>query len=369
MARLTSLEQLLDDAAHRLLARGPQGRAWAGIVEFLVFGAKQAWACLFGFLLLLVIVAARLWYPDDAVIARNDALTVAAVLIQLGMLLGRLETLGELRVILLFHVAGTVMELFKTDVGSWIYDPGGVLRIAGVPLFSGFMYAAVGSYLVRVYRLFELRFDRYPRRRVTALIAAGIYLNFFTHHYVTDMRWLLIAAVLVVYWPTVMQARVFRMRVDLPILATFGGVAVFIWLAENIATWAGAWRYPDQLAGWEPVSVAKLGSWFLLMIVSVVLVTWVYPPRPSETEASVAGAQLVGESGGGDDEEQRAGGRPRHARQGADDESLARGRRFELREPTEALDGDEGGDDLGMADRDRADDGHAFEVADGGAAA
>lgn len=281
MARLTSVEQAIDDAAHRLLAGRPESGPWGWFVEFLVFGAKQAWACLFGFLLLLVIVAARLWYPEDAALDRNDVLTLAAVLIQVLMLAARLETVGELRVIVLFHVAGTVMELFKTDVGSWLYEPGGVLRIAGVPLFSGFMYAAVGSYMVRVYRLFDLRFDRYPRRWVTALIAAGIYANFFAHHYWVDLRWLLIAAVVVVYWPTVMQARLLRVRIDVPILAAFGGVAVFIWLAENIATWAGAWSYPGQVDGWEPVSVAKLGSWFMLMIVSVVLVTWVYPPRPS----------------------------------------------------------------------------------------
>lgn len=32
------------------------------------------------------------------------------------------------------------------------------MRVGGVPLFSGFMYAAVGSYMVRVYRLFDLGF-------------------------------------------------------------------------------------------------------------------------------------------------------------------------------------------------------------------
>lgn len=32
--------------------------------------------------------------------------------------------------------------------------------------------------------------------------------------------------------------------------------------------------------GWELVSITKLVSWFLLMIISVVLVAWVYPPRP-----------------------------------------------------------------------------------------
>lgn len=280
---LTTVERAIDRAAHRLLADASERGIRAGLIEFLVFGAKQVWACVFGAALLLVIVAARLWYPDDAVLARNDALTIAAVLIQVVMVATRLETARELWVIVLFHVTGTVMELFKTEVGSWSYDGDGVLSIAAVPLFSGFMYAAVGSYMVRVHRLFDLGFTRYPRRWLTAVVAAAIYANFFTHHYVFDLRWVLVAAVVLLWWPTVMHFRVWRRMLRMPLLAAFGLVALFIWLAENIATWAGAWIYPDQVDGWQLVSPSKLVSWFLLMIISVVLVTWVYPPRPPST--------------------------------------------------------------------------------------
>lgn len=282
MRRFTSVEVLIDEAAHRLLDRFPHSRAWSYFAEFLVFGAKQAWACLFGALLLVAIIATRVFYPDDAWLDRNDLLTIIAVLIQIGMLVGRLETIGELRVILLFHVVGTVMELFKTDVGSWMYSPGGVLHLGAVPLFSGFMYAAVGSYMVRVVRLFDIRFDRYPRRWLTAGVAIACYLNFFTHHFVLDMRWLLFAAIVVIYWPAVLEARVLRMRLRLSVLVSFVLVALFIWIAENIATAGQAWIYPDQADGWTPVSLAKLGSWILLMMISVVLVTWVYPPQPPD---------------------------------------------------------------------------------------
>lgn len=280
MQRATSLEQRIDRAAHRLLSGAPRTGVRAALVEFTVFVLKQAWACVFGALLLVAIVAARLWYPDDAVIARNDALTLTAVLIQVGMLVFRLESGRELWVIVLFHITGTAMELFKTDVGSWAYVADGVLRIGGVPLFSGFMYAAVGSYMVRVYRLFDLGFTRYPKRWLTTVLAAAIYLNFFTHHYWWDARWVLLAGVIVLWFPTVMYARVWRRTLRLPLLLVYAGVAVFIYLAENIGTWAGAWVYPDQVLSWQPVSLSKLSSWFLLMIISVVMVTWVYPPRP-----------------------------------------------------------------------------------------
>ncbi|MFE6734253.1 DUF817 domain-containing protein [Microbacterium sp. NPDC057650] len=287
MQRGTSLERRIDVVARRVLQGAPHRGIRAGLIEFAVFLLKQAWACIFGASLLVLIIAARLWYPDDALLARNDALTVAAVLIQVVMITFRLETGRELWVIVIFHITGTVMELFKTDVGSWEYAAGGYLHLGAVPLFSGFMYGAVGSYMVRVHRLFDLAFTRYPRRWMTVVLGAAIYANFFMHHFWIDLRWVLIAAVVVLWIPTTMYARSWRVTLRLPLLAVFAGVAVFIYAAENIGTWAGAWSYPNQAGGWELVSPSKLTSWFQLMIISVVLVTLVYPPRVPER----AGAQ------------------------------------------------------------------------------
>ena len=285
--QLTRLERAIDRAAHRVLAGKPASGPRAVFVECAVFLLKQAWACIFGALLLVVIVAARLWYPDDAVLARNDALTIAAILIQVGMLAFRLESGRELWVIVLFHLTGTAMELFKTDVGSWSYEGDGVLRIAAVPLFSGFMYAAVGSYMVRVYRLHSLRFTRYPPIWATRIVAVGIYANFYAHHFILDLRWVLLALVIMLWGRTIMHFRVWRAELRVPLLLVFVGVALFIWLAENIGTWGGAWLYPGQEDGWVMVSPQKLIAWFLLMIISVVMVTWVYPPRaPSDDQAS-----------------------------------------------------------------------------------
>ena len=276
---LTVVEERIDTWARARLVRLRTRSVRAGLVELTVFVLKQGWACLFGALLLVLLLAARFWYSDDAWLARNDALTLAALALQVGMLASRLETLREMRVVLLFHVVGTAMELFKTDVGSWSYAAEGVLRVGAVPLFSGFMYGAVGSYLVRVFRIFELRFDRYPRRWVTAVLAVTIYVNFFTHHWVADARWVLLAGVVVVYGRSVMHFRLHAARLRMPLLLAFTLVASFIWAAENVATFAGAWLYPSQVDGWVVVGGSKLVSWFLLMIISVVLVTWVYPPR------------------------------------------------------------------------------------------
>lgn len=155
-----------------------RGRPAAALHEFLVFGIKQAWACLFGGLMVALLLGTHLWYPADTPLARYDALTIAAVLIQFALLWLRLETWDEAKVILMFHVAGTGMEIFKTAVGSWIYPEASVLRIGGVPLFTGFMYASVGSYIARARREFDLRFSHHPPLAVTAVLSCGIYANF-----------------------------------------------------------------------------------------------------------------------------------------------------------------------------------------------
>lgn len=110
----------------------PGWRAW--LYEFLLFGFKQGWACLFGALMLGLLFGTHLLYPREAALARYDFLTLAALAIQAAM--------------------------FKTSAGSWIYPEPNLLRIGGVPLFSGFMYAAVGSYIARVWRIFDFRFSR-----------------------------------------------------------------------------------------------------------------------------------------------------------------------------------------------------------------
>lgn len=285
MNQFTSLEARIDAVAHAVLARLPRGSVADGAIEFLVFGLKQAWACLFGGLMLGMILVTTFWWPDNG-IDRYDVFFVAALLIQTGMLVFRLETLDEAKVILIFHVVGTGMELFKTSAGSWIYPEDAFFRLGGVPLFSGFMYACVGSYMARILRIFDITFVSYPPVWMTVLLAVAIYVNFFSHHYIFDFRWLLFAAVIALYLRSSMHYRVFRFRHRMPMLLAFLLVALFIWIAENIGTWSRAWIYPDQVDGWTLVSWSKLGSWYLLMLISVVLVTLVHPPKTYVPEKS-----------------------------------------------------------------------------------
>ena len=252
-------------------------RSW--LFEFVLFGFKQAWACLFGGLMLALLLGTHLFYPANASLARYDFLTISAAGIQLAMLAFRLETLSEARVIVVFHIVGTVMELFKTHVGSWQYPEGNVLRIAGVPLFSGFMYAAVGSYMARVWRIFDFRFSCYPNHIAVWLLAIAIYLNFFAHHWLPDIRLALFVAMALLFCRTRVWFKVWRRDRWMPLLLGFFLVAVFIWFAENISTFSRAWIYPNQTGGWVAVSPAKLGAWLLLMYISFALVATLNHPR------------------------------------------------------------------------------------------
>jgi uncharacterized membrane protein YoaT (DUF817 family) len=248
--------------------------------EFIMFGLKEGWACLFGGLMVGLLIVTRLAWPTGFVLSRYDALFLAALAIQALFLAFRLETWREALVILVFHLVGTAMELFKTAAGSWAYPEPAFFRIGGVPLFSGFLYASVGSYMARVMRVLHLRFTHYPPLAWTAALAALIYVNFFAHHYLPDIRLALFVAAGVLWGRCWVHFTVDREERRMPLLLGFALIAFFIYLAENVGTLTATWIYPDQAAGWRPVTLGKYGSWFLLMLVSFVLVTLIHPPEP-----------------------------------------------------------------------------------------
>ena len=228
--------------------------------EFLRFGIKQGWACLFGAAMVALIVGTHLWYPRGAALSRYDVMFVAALAVQAAMLARKLETWEEAKVILIYHVVGTVMEVFKTDAGSWIYPEPSIFRIAGVPLFSGFMYASIGSYWS------------------VHVLAVAIYINFFAHHYIADIRYLLFAAAALLFARMWIYYKIWRVHRRMPMLLGLGLVSLFIWIAENLGTFTRTWLYPHQMVGWSAVSLGKLGSWFLLLIISYALVAAVDRP-------------------------------------------------------------------------------------------
>lgn len=70
----------------------------------------------------------------------------------------------------------------------------------------------------------------------------------------------------------------------MPLLLGLALVSLFIWFSENIGTFTKIWLYPSQRQGWSMVSIDKLGSWFLLLIISYTLVSLVNAPRKRRKE-------------------------------------------------------------------------------------
>jgi uncharacterized membrane protein YoaT (DUF817 family) len=261
----------------------------AVVYEFIRFGVKQVWACLFGGLMVGLILATHRWYPAGAALARYDFLFLAALAIQALMLMFRLETIEEAKVILVFHVVGTAMEFFKTGVGSWIYPEASLFRIGGVPLFSGFMYASIGSYIARVWRLFDFRFTHHPPLWAVVLLAVAIYVNFFAHHFIVDIRYALFVAMALLFGRTMIYFKVWRVHRHMPLLLANFLAALFVWLAENIGTVTRTWIYPHQANGWSLVSFGKLGSWYLLLVISYAMVALINRPQRFEGLAGQVG--------------------------------------------------------------------------------
>lgn len=265
---LNTFDSVLMEYAARVRASGIK----RFVIEFLFFGLKQVRACLFAGLFFLAVVAV----PRSGLLGlpRYDLLLVIALLIQGFMVVAKLETLDELKAITLFHLIGLGLELFKTSssIGSWSYPDPAFTKLFGVPLFSGFMYAAVGSYIIQAWRLFDLKIKHHPRYWMAVAIALLIYANFFTHHYIGDYRWYIAACALGLYARSMVFFRPADRERRMPLLVSFLLIGFFLWLAENFSTFFGIWAYPDQLRSWSVVHLGKWSSWSLLVIMTFTIV-------------------------------------------------------------------------------------------------
>jgi uncharacterized membrane protein YoaT (DUF817 family) len=221
--------------------------------------------------------------------ARYDFIFLAAVAAQVVLLTLKIESRDEVLTLCAFHVLGLLLELFKTHpaIGSWSYPEEGFFEVGDVPLYSGFMYASVASYMCQAWKVMDLRLTSYPPYWASVPLCVLIYLNFFMHHFVWDLRWVLAIAVLIVFWRTRVYFTTTRRR-SMPVVLAFGLIGFFVYLAENVSTYLGAWAYPDQLSEWNPVALAKISSWTLLVIISFVIVADLKHARAGRNEKAAS---------------------------------------------------------------------------------
>ncbi|MBF7686919.1 DUF817 family protein [Acinetobacter rathckeae] len=232
-------------------------------------------AAFFGILLLLIF-AVTSNMGDRAYLGfyRYDYLFFCAVIIQICMLYLKLESLNEAKVIALFHVMAMCMELVLTapHIGSWQYPEPAILKLQTVPLFAGFMYSAVGSFFVRVIRVFEVNFIRLPHLYHMSALAILAFVNFMSKFFIIDIRSVLFVWSILVFWRTKAVFKVQQKTMQLPMLVILVFFAFLIWIAENISTFYDIWVYPNQADGWRLVWLGKIGSWYLLLLLSFVSV-------------------------------------------------------------------------------------------------
>lgn len=234
------------------------------------FGWMQALCCIFPVVIFGTLGLTKI--VEIPGLPRYDLILIMCLLAQIGMVVFKLETIDELKVICLFHLIGLALELFKVHMGSWSYPEAGWSKIFGVPLYSGFMYASVASYICQAWRRFNLQISGWPRSVWTILISSAIYFNFFTHHYVWDFRWILTGLLVIVFFQTKVYFSLGARTYSMPLTLSFLLIGFFIWVAENISTFLGAWSYPDQEHVWRIVHLGKISSWFLLVVISVIIV-------------------------------------------------------------------------------------------------
>jgi uncharacterized membrane protein YoaT (DUF817 family) len=110
------------------------------------------------------------------------------------------------------------------------------------------------------------------RALATTGVAAAIYVNLMTHHWLPDLRWPLAALMVAVTWGASVHFTVGGHRYRMPVALSFVLIGFFLWVAENVATFFGAWKYPHQLAAWRVVDPAKFSAWAMLVSVAFVLV-------------------------------------------------------------------------------------------------
>jgi uncharacterized membrane protein YoaT (DUF817 family) len=242
--------------------------------QLLEFTWQELLSCLFPIVIFSSLAFSKLvpWSSFIPGFGRYDFLLVVCILTQYLMWRFKLETTDEMKVIGVFHILGLALELVKVQLGSWSYPEDALSKIMGVPLYSGFMYASIASYICQAWRRFDLRLTGWPNSRSPSAIGLAVYINFFSHHVIPDLRWIIAALAFAVFWRTRVFFWVRGHEYRMPLTLSFVLIGFFVWIAENLGTISGAWLYPHQTNGWKVVDLGKFSSWSLLVIVSLIVV-------------------------------------------------------------------------------------------------
>ena len=106
-------------------------------------------------------------------------------------------------------------------------------------------------------------------------MSVAIYINFFAHHFGPDLRYVLMVGTILIFGRTIIRFRVSDRHYPMPLVLAAALSTIFLWIAENVGTLTGTWVYAgNETFHWT--SLAKAGSWYLLLYVSFVQVMLVH---------------------------------------------------------------------------------------------
>lgn len=238
-------------------------RAFAG------FFLQEVRASVFALGVFLGLALSHLALP----LARYDFLLLWCLGLQAAMIATGRERGREIAIVAAFHLLGLGLEAYKVRHGSWSYPEPAITKLFDVPLYSGFMYASVASYMLGAKAVFGLRFERMPPRWVLATGLVAIYANFLLARLFGDVRWTIVLLLVAAFWPARVEFAYGSGRARMPLLVSLALIGLFVFFAENVCTALGAWVYPHQATGWRPVEAGKIVSWILMSTVAFLAIT------------------------------------------------------------------------------------------------
>jgi uncharacterized membrane protein YoaT (DUF817 family) len=239
------------------------------IRQFWEFGLINAKSCVFAVLMFSILGISKLYSFD---LPRYDFILICCILFQLFLYLNKYESKNEVKVVFIFHFAGLLLELFKVQIGSWSYPEFAYSKVLMVPLYSGFMYSCVASYMLNAWKKFDIKISNWPSKYISWSLGFSIYFNFFTNHFIPDLRYFISVFIVLFFYKTKVGFKIHNVQYQMPLLLSFVLIGIFIWFAENIATFLGAWKYSYQHLSWKMVKYHKISSWILLVIFSFVII-------------------------------------------------------------------------------------------------
>lgn len=254
MKSIQQFDQWLLQAAPCQSAHPVLLMAWEGVY----FWLKQCRAGIFAGLLLLAFFI----IPATGLLnmARDDILLILAISIQAWMVKSKLLQDNELKILPLCYLFGWMLEYFNhtTPINPSL----AVSSIHGIPLVTGFIYVAIGSYILQAWRLFSVRIRHYPPYWMAGCLTVLIYINLCTTQNYTGY---LTACALGLYAPSIIRFKSHTQERQAPLLVSTLLIEGVSYLAESISYFN---------AGTNPISIwSNTHEWQTVFLVAILTIS------------------------------------------------------------------------------------------------